>query len=222
MSLNDIYDALNSEINQNTINLYEAASLSALSQLGTTLTRMGISSQYLLNNVSMNRTVSAVILTGSGIYNASNASDKSNDIQATLTATLDGDTFVFQLELAIQTHNWTFGDFFPALPPYQSFDSNTQVVDIVTPSFLADMILDNPVFYASSALENDTNDDDPIQQVVNLRGDLPDTSVLGNYRALLPNWPLQLSGTVEFGATEQDAPVLDLKAYTTEIGRAHV
>lgn len=205
MALTDIYNALASSRtgqppNQQ-IDLYAAANQwPVLQPLGGALGLFGIHSAYILANVQLVQSVSAVTLTGKGTFRIPGATDANvSNVTAQLIATALDNADRFELRLTITDPGWTFSKTFSSLPDTQQL--NGQVVSY-TASFLIGLPLGKPTFSARSGPN----------EKLHLVGELPAAGALLPYADLLAPWPLRLEGTVTLPAVPTDPPSLDLTA----------
>ncbi|MBL8297656.1 MAG: LysM peptidoglycan-binding domain-containing protein [Rhodanobacteraceae bacterium] len=210
MSLTAIYDALAAAISNGRIDLYAAGADPRLAGLRTALAHFGITSSYVLTAARLAQTVSAVVLGGRGEFGVPGALPAElSPVDAVLTCTEPGGDALFALSLSIATAGWTFSRTFPVLPDYQQLDSQNRFVEYL-PSFLIGLPLNNAAF------ASDSRPDAPLR----LSGDLPPDGILAQYRALLPGWPLRLSGSVVMPASRDLPPALDLRALAPDVSIA--
>jgi len=210
MSLSTIYDALAAAIHDGSIDLYAAGADPGLAGLRTTLTHFGITASYVLTDAQLVRSVSAVVLTGKGRFGVPGATvGETTAVAALLTCTEPAAGALFALDLTIAASGWTFSQGFPTLPDYQRLEAQNRFVEFA-PSFLIGLPLDNAAF---------GSDSNPAS-ALRLSGELPPNGILADYRALLPGWPLRLSGTVVMPASRDLAPTLDLRAVAPEVSIA--
>lgn len=201
MSANSVYTDLSDFIDNDSIDLWEAATdpTGGLTAMQPMLELFGIDSSYVLTSVVLTKSAgdTSVTLTGSGTFSSSSA----YPVNATLFYNQSGDVFSLSLEV---TTNWNFSDFFEPLPETLMQDPTVELGIRWYPSVLANMNIQAATFYGQTG-EN---------QTLTLTGSLlePDNQYLLDKTPMIGPWPLRLSGTVEMPVGERSYPLLNLNA----------
>ena len=199
MSTTSVYNALNSYIDDNSIDLWEAANGSAdLSGMLPVLALFNIDSSYVLTSVVLTQSPSgaSVQLTGQGSF----AGGATYPVSATLQYVQDGD--VFSLALAVST-DWIFSDFFPSLPETLMQNPAVQLGITWYDSVLIGMAVRSAVFTGVSGTD-----------ALTLTGFLlqPDNAYLLSKTPMIGPWPLRLSGSVSLPTSARTYPLIDVDA----------
>lgn len=199
MSTSGVYNALNSFIQNNTIDLWTAANGSGdLAGLLPVLKLFGIQSDYILTEVVLTQISSGtgVRLTGAGNFNGVNTFPAN----ATLQYLDQGNIFI--LALAITT-DWIFSDHFPPLPPTLMGTEELEEGIIWQPSVLNGMKVRAAVFTGTSGADS-----------LNLTGFLlePNNPYLLSKTPMIGPWPLRLYGTVNLPNDSRSYPLINLDA----------
>lgn len=199
MSTTSVYNALNSAITNNSINLWTAANGSTdLAGLVPVLELFGITSDYVVTNVVLPPSTngSTVILTGQGSF----VSSATYAVNVTLTYLQSNNSFT--LVLAVKTP-WVFSTFFGNLP--NTLMQNPAVQPGITwyPSVLNRMTVNAATFTGQS-----------LATALTLTGFLaqPDNAYLLAKTPMIGPWPLRLSGTVVMPDNTRNYPLIDLDA----------
>lgn len=199
MSSANVYTALNSYIQNNSIDLWAAANSSPdLAGMLPVLGLFNINAAYTLTFVVLTQSPSgaSVRLTGSGSFNGANP----YTANATLQYIQEGN--VFSLELAITT-DWIISNFFSSLPETLMQVPTIQQGILWYPSVLNGMTIRTAVFSGKTR-----------ETKLTLTGFLlqPNNPNLLNRTPMVGPWPLRLSGSVEMPTSTRSYPLINLDA----------
>ncbi|SDX40941.1 LysM domain-containing protein [Hydrobacter penzbergensis] len=199
MSSANVYTALNSYIQNNSIDLWAAANGSPdLAGMLPVLGLFNINAAYTLTFVVLTQSPSgaSVRLTGSGSFNGANP----YTANATLQYIQEGN--VFSLELAITT-DWIISNFFSSLPETLMQVPTIQQGILWYPSVLNGMTIRTAVFSGKTR-----------ETKLTLTGFLlqPNNPNLLNRTPMVGPWPLRLSGSVEMPTSTRSYPLINLDA----------
>lgn len=206
MSLGAIFDALNAQLHDGTVDLAVAAiappppAPDPLAPLRDELVALQIGAHYVLTGALLTQTASEVRLVGVGAFGLHGAGGLAALV--TLVASEEAGTIRFELQIAFSTSNWTLGQLFPDLPDYDAVDATTAVLTS-EPSFLSALVFTEPKLSASSTGG---------AVALTLAGRLSPQGIVADYSYLLNGWPLAFSGPVELPSVPGGYPSLAITA----------
>lgn len=207
MSSTDVYNALNASIADGSIDLWTAANGSpALAPLIPVLELFGLTAKWDLTSVQLSQGIATVLLTGSGSFSASGATDPVNAYPVSASLTYSDSNDSFQLNLQVTGSKvWTFSNFFLNLPKTMRADVDVDSSGGIRwfDSFLNGVVIKSALFAART--------DDTALTLTGFLPEFEDPNIADRLGLLSP-WPLRLSGSVTMPTEARNFPLMELTA----------